>query len=199
MATDPLALTAEDGRVLLALARRAIAAHVRKDRSLPPADSLAERRPALAAAKGVFVTIEAHGDLRGCIGDLSGRRPLAEGVPRAAVEAAAHDLRFPPVTASELDDLVLTVTVLEPSQPIEAADPAARLAALVPGQDGVILEHGGRRSTFLPQVWRQIPDPEEFLRRLSIKLGGPPDVWRSPDARLYRYRAVCFGEEKAGE
>jgi len=140
-----------------------------------------------------FVTLTRQGALRGCIGSLAPQRPLWRDAMANAAGAALRDTRFAPVAPPELAGLLLAISVLTPQQPIEVADRAALIAALVPGQDGLVIEDGGRRATFLPKVWEQLPDPERFLAQLWHKAGLAPDHW-SPTLRLARYGAVDFGE-----
>jgi len=67
------------------------------------------------------------------------------------------------------------------------------LAELRPGIDGLLLEDGRHRSTFLPKVWEQLPEAREFLGQLLAKAGLPADHW-SPSLRVHRYRALTFGD-----
>ena len=182
---EPFSLTEEERTELLQLARRSIEEQVREGRSSKPDEAWVDRHPIFRAPRGVFVTLKKKGELRGCIGEITTERPLHEGVRRNAVEAAMHDTRFLPVEESELAEITLSITVLAHPERVEVASPDE------------YLEVQGRRSTFLPQVWEQLPDPELFLSRLSVKQGSPPDAWRSPDAVLFRYRAYSFREEKA--
>ena len=194
MTDDPLELAEEERGELLELARRSVEHQVRTGRLLRPDPEWVARRPRFQPARGVFVTLEKAGALRGCVGEIEPQRALHAAVIRAAAEAAMHDTRFAPVEVSELDEIALSVTVLGAPTPFAARDPEALLAEIEPGRDGVVLEYEGRRSTFLPQVWDQLPDPVDFLRRLSLKQGAPRDAWREPGAVLLRYRALCFGE-----
>jgi AmmeMemoRadiSam system protein A len=152
--------------------------------------------PILQLRRGVFVTLEKRGALRGCIGDLNNRLPLLEGVPMCAVKAGLEDPRFPPVTAAELPHLAISVSILTPPEPVGAAG-VERAAALVPHRDGVILVCSGRRSTFLPRVWQQYPDPGDFLSQLCLKQGAAAGSWTDPAAELFRYRALELKEARA--
>lgn len=173
------------GRALLAIARDAIAHQLlgTPERGWPGFD------PPGAA----FVTLRLGGELRGCIGSLEPRRSLAEDVRHNAVSAAFHDPRFPPLSAKELADVEIEVSELTPLEPLGCASEAEALAALRPFEDGVLIEHGRHRATFLPQVWEQLPEPADFLRRLKEKAGLPPGFWH-PELRVYRY-AVRKWEE----
>lgn len=177
------------GRQLLALARNAIEHRLR---GIPEA---AAADPALAAPGAVFVTLTQGGELRGCIGSLEAWRPLAEDVRENACAAAFRDPRFPPLAADELPRTRVEVSLLTPAEPVAFADEADALRQLRPGKDGIVFECGGRRATFLPQVWEQLPEPARFLGQLKRKAGLPGDFW-SDDVRLSRYRVDKWKEGK---
>ncbi len=175
------------GQRLLALARNAIESHLR---GVPEADA---DDPALAGPGAVFVTLLQDGALRGCIGSLEAWRPLAEDVRENARAAAFRDPRFAPLAADELPRTRVEVSLLTPAEPIACRDEADALRQLRPGVDGVVLECAGRRATFLPQVWEQLPEPVRFLGQLKRKAGLPGDFW-SDDVRLSRYRVEKWKE-----
>jgi uncharacterized protein len=133
-----------------------------------------------------FITLTQHGRLRGCIGSLQARQPLIENVRCNAVSAALHDTRFLPVTADELESIRIEVSLLSALQPIRFASEPDALKQLRPGMDGITLEYGDNRSTFLPQVWDSLPQPREFLAQLKVKAGLYVDFW-DDDVRLSRY------------
>jgi AmmeMemoRadiSam system protein A len=139
-----------------------------------------------------FVTLTRRDELRGCVGTLEPRRPLAEDVAENARAAAFRDPRFPPITVHEWDAIAIHVSVLGPAEPLAAASEAELLAALRPGRDGLILEEGLRRATFLPAVWESLPDPRDFLAQLRRKAGLPLDHW-SPTLAFRRYEVEEFG------
>jgi hypothetical protein len=192
---EPLEFTAEEEGALLSFARASIGAQLRGGEAPAMRDELLDRFPIFRIPRAVFVTLEKEGRLRGCIGDLVSRAPLHTGVRKNSVAAAVEDPRFRPVTEDELNAITLTISVLGYPTRVKVDRPEQYLEVLRPGQDGVILVYEGRRSTFLPEVWKEIPDPAEFLTHLSLKQGSPRDVWRSPSAVLYRYGAHVFGEE----
>jgi MEMO1 family protein len=192
---EPIEFTSEEKDTLLKFARASIEEHLRDGRAAEMRDELLQRFPLFRVPRAVFVTLEKEGRLRGCIGDLVSRAPLSSGVLKNAVAAAVEDPRFRPVTEGELGDLTITISVLGYPTRVKVDQPEQYLQVLRPGQDGVILAYQGRRSTFLPEVWKEIPDPTEFLEHLSLKQGAPRDAWRSPSAVLYRYGAHIFGEE----
>jgi AmmeMemoRadiSam system protein A len=148
----------------------------------------------LACNRACFVTLFSQGALRGCIGNVQPVHPLYRAVQENARAAASRDPRFPPVAAAELDDLKIEISVLTEPQPLVFDTAEALLSQLHPGVSGVVLQIGGSFGTFLPQVWRQIPDPTSFLDRLAEKAGFPADAWRGPGARVSTYRVQCFEE-----
>lgn len=142
-----------------------------------------------------FVTLTRGGSLRGCIGSLSATRPLHEDLARNARAAALRDPRFPALGARELDEVRVEVSVLTPPELLPPMSREQAEAELRPGVDGVILEAGPRRATFLPQVWRQLPEPADFLDGLLRKAGLPLDWW-GPEVRLSRYEVVSYEEAR---
>ncbi|MDR2454175.1 MAG: AmmeMemoRadiSam system protein A, partial [Bifidobacteriaceae bacterium] len=140
-----------------------------------------------------FVTLTQRGQLRGCIGSLEAHRPLGEDVRRNAVAAACQDPRFEPLPAAELARTRIEVSVLSAPQPIEFADRPDLLRQLRPGVDGLILEAPGHRGTFLPQVWEQLPRPEQFWAHLVRKAYLPAGYW-SDQLRVSRYCVTAFEE-----
>jgi uncharacterized protein len=145
-----------------------------------------EYAPPLREHGATFVTLELRGVLRGCVGSLEPRRPLVSDVARNAFAAAFHDSRFDALSSSELPGLDLHVSILTPLVPLKVESRQELLRVLRPGVDGLLLEEPPFRSTFLPQVWDSLEDPEEFLRELLLKAGLPEDHW-SPTLRFLRY------------
>lgn len=139
-----------------------------------------------------FVTLKRHGELRGCIGTLEAHQPLLLDVAEHAFAAAFRDPRFEPVTERELDELELSISVLGEPEEIRFADEQDLLKQLRPHDDGLILQEGSRRGTFLPSVWDSLPDPPEFLAHLKLKAGLPSDYW-SGSLRVWRYTTEEFG------
>ncbi|MFA6052640.1 MAG: AmmeMemoRadiSam system protein A [Methylobacter sp.] len=154
--------------------------------------NLAEYPAELTEQRATFVTLQTHHQLRGCIGTLEAVRPLAEDIAENAYAAAFKDPRFPPLQADELDGLEIHLSLLTPAEPMTFTSEQDLLEQLQPGIDGLILEEGYRRGTFLPSVWESLPEPEQFLRHLKQKAGLPPDYW-SKNIRIYRYRAEMIG------
>ena len=184
-------LDEKQGQILVALARNAIAAQLGLPQTRVDASGDWLKEPS-----ATFVTLTRHGQLRGCIGTLEAHRTLLEDVRANAVAAAFRDLRFSPLTEDEFAETHVEVSLLSAAQPLTFSDEADALRQLRPGVDGIILEHGRQRSTFLPQVWEQLPLPHQFMAHLKMKAGLPADFW-SEDIRLARYTVTKWKEEKA--
>jgi AmmeMemoRadiSam system protein A len=187
--------TEERGRALLRIARAALAQALGAGSvaGAPPAATNPDE-PWLHEPGATFVTLRRpDGELRGCVGSIEPHRPLAEDVAHNAVAAAFHDSRFPPLAPQELPEISLEVSLLSSPEPLPALSEAAALRLLRPGIDGVILEYRGRRGTFLPQVWEQLPTPRDFLDHLATKAGLPRGFW-APEVRLSRYTVLKWEE-----
>lgn len=170
----------EYGDILLAVARNAIALRLGEQglhHDLP--DWL--REPGAS-----FVTLTQQGELRGCIGSLEPRRPLGEDVHENAIAAALHDPRFTPLTVQELSRTRIEVSLLSRPADMPFDSEQDVLDRLRPGVDGVVLQYGRARGTFLPQVWESLPQPADFLAHLKRKAGLPADFWHE-QIRLSRY------------
>lgn len=141
--------------------------------------------------RATFVTLEKHGQLRGCIGMLEARRPLADDITHNSFAAAFSDQRFPPVTENELEDLNIHISILNPAELIHCTSEAELLKLLRPNIDGLILDDGLHRATFLPSVWESLPEPAAFVHNLKMKAGLKQHDW-SPELRAYRYTAESF-------
>lgn len=187
-----MSIDAGQRRQLLALARTSIEAGLRRGSYVEP--QLQDLPPELLERRASFVTLHIAGELRGCIGALEPARPLGEDVWRNAYGAAFNDPRFPPLTATEWSRCTVHASVLTPPAPLVARREQDLLAQLRPGVDGLILELGASRATFLPAVWEQARDPAQFVRQLKLKAGWRADFW-SPEIKAHRYECESFGEE----
>ncbi|MGV1099235.1 AmmeMemoRadiSam system protein A [Thiovibrio sp. JS02] len=189
-------LSARQGKALLRLARRAISQELGM---LPagqeddPDQTLKDN--ALQARRGTFVTLKKRGELRGCIGSLAASESIVEGVRSNALNAAFHDSRFSPLQGDELADIEVEVSILSEPCLLAYTDSEDLTRKLRVGVDGVILRKGPQGATFLPQVWAQLPDPEEFLSHLCRKAWLPPDAWRRERLKVYVYQVQYFEEE----
>ncbi|MBW2109299.1 MAG: AmmeMemoRadiSam system protein B, partial [Deltaproteobacteria bacterium] len=181
-----------DRKALLTLARSAIEHRL--------VDGARVKRPESGSAvlrenRGCFVTLHKSGQLRGCIGTIEPLSPLVECVEENARNAAFRDPRFPPLTEVELPDIDIEISVLTVPKRIAFKDGEDLKRQLRPGIHGVILSRGFKRSTFLPQVWEQLPDKEKFLEHLCLKGGMSSSAWKDPKTQVEVYEAEVFGEK----
>ena len=179
----------ELGHVLLTIARSGIAERL----GLRTQPGIAHA--ALAQPGATFVTLKRAGELRGCMGSIRPVRPLGADVRANAVAAAFGDPRFPPLAAFEFEKVEVEISLLTSDEPIDAVDERDLLGRLRPGLDGLILQFGQRRATFLPQVWDTLPDPREFLAALKRKAGLPEEFW-SPQMNVSRYGVTKWVESE---
>jgi AmmeMemoRadiSam system protein A len=185
-------LSSEEKEYLLTLARKAIGLAV-SGKPRPKID-LAGLSQLLKANGASFVTLSQNKQLRGCIGTLEAYQPLALDVQEHAIAAALEDYRFPPVTSGELASIMIEISRLTRPQPLGHTDGNSLIQQLRPGIDGVILSDGMRRATFLPQVWEQLPNPEDFLSHLCHKMGANPDTWQKKNLAVSIYQVEEFHE-----
>ena len=188
--------TKEQGKVLLALARNTIQEQFGVKPAANPNLNEAMAGEAFHVKTGTFVTLTIGGELRGCIGSLEARESLAESVKHNAVNAAFRDPRFPALTKSELDKIHIEVSVLTEPKPLAYTDANDLLEKIRPGIDGVIVGQGYAYATFLPQVWDQLHDKEEFFEHLCMKAGLPSNAWKKGKLEVQTYQVQYFDEEK---
>ena len=177
------------GHALLTIARCAIGAEL-GFRPIAAASHGALTQPA-----ATFVTLKLADDLRGCIGSLKPLRPLGVDVRENAIAAAFRDPRFPPLAVDEYEAVSVEVSLLSADERLRVRDEADLLARLRPNVDGVVLEYGHHRATFLPQVWESLPEPRDFLAALKRKAGLPADFW-SPQMNVARYGVIKWTESE---
>ncbi len=145
--------------------------------------------------RGTFVTLTEEGNLRGCIGSILPINPLIIDVSRNAINAAFRDPRFYPLTKEELPKINIEVSVLTIPQRIEYKNPADLLKKIRPHRDGIIIRQGPFQATFLPQVWEELPDKEEFLSHLCLKAGLRGDCFLTGKIEVYKYEVEAFSEK----
>jgi AmmeMemoRadiSam system protein A len=175
------------GPTLLALARAAVSESLEGPQVQVPSE------PWLAEPGACFVTLRKEGELRGCIGSLEAHRPLAQDLIENARGAAHRDPRFSPLQRNELDRVRFEVSLLSPLEPLEVKTEQEAIAALRPDRDGVLLQWGPYRGVFIPKMWKQLPDPLEFLAFLRRKAGLSPHEWY-PGTQLWRFTAEDWSE-----
>jgi len=194
-------ITEEHGKSLVALARKTIADRLNLAEEAPgrggaalPESSL--NAPEFQEKRGTFVTLKISGQLRGCMGCLSTTETILEGVQRNAVNAAFNDPRFPALTPDELARADIEASILTEPHVLEYTGGDDLVAKLRPHIDGVILQKGHSRATFLPQVWEQLPKTADFLTHLCRKAGLPGDAWLSGELEVSTYQVQYFHEHK---
>jgi AmmeMemoRadiSam system protein A len=188
-------LTEEQGQGLVRLARQTIQARF-KPGSTAGSFPAALQDAALLDNRGTFVTLKINNQLRGCIGNISGESSIVEGVKRNSINAAFNDYRFRPLSEEELDDIHIEISILTTPLPLEYTDANDLIARLRPNVDGVILRQGPASATFLPQVWKQLPNPAEFLTHLCQKAGLSGEAWRNSKLEVQTYQVQYFEEDK---
>ncbi len=188
--------SAAQGAILIRLARQALMARLGLDvDTVDQADvEKALEAPIFQTIRGTFVTLTMAGQLRGCIGHLTGIASVVESVRQNAVNAGFHDPRFSPLTAVELEDVKVEISILTEPRPMDYADGEDLIRRLRPQVDGVILGYRGASATFLPQVWQQLPRPEDFLSHLCMKAGLSAERWRRGDLEVSTYQVQSFEE-----
>lgn len=163
----------------------------------------------LKEKRGTFVTLHKHGQLRGCIGHIEPVQEIYKDVIENALAAAFEDTRFLSLTADELPEIEIEISVLTEPRELKYSSTNDLLAKLTPLRDGVIIRKGNRGATYLPQVWETFVGPpsppaggfgvakkEEFLSSLCQKGGLPPEEWRKGELQVFVYQAEVFSEHK---
>lgn len=183
-------MTNEQKKKLKALAKNVIASELGFAPSIDAEAEFAD--PFYHEKRGVFVTLTLHGDLRGCIGNIEPVYPLYEAVMRNAHESAFGDPRFSPLEPEEFEELEIEISVLTVPEKIEYDSSQDLLEKLRPGKDGIVIEKGMYKSTYLPQVWEDIEDKKMFLSSLCMKAGLDPDEWMQGSCDIYKYEVEKF-------
>jgi len=189
-------LTADEGEKIVKIARSAIETYVKEGREIDRPRNIPEK---FLKKRGVFVTIRSYPDeeLRGCIGLPYPRKELIDAVIGAAISAATEDPRFHSVDESELDKIIIEVSVLTNPEKIKVNKLEDYINNIEIGKDGLIIMYGWYSGLLLPQVpveqgWNE----EEFLSNLCIKAGLPSDTWLGGKAEILKFQAQIFSEEK---
>ncbi|MFH0978410.1 MAG: AmmeMemoRadiSam system protein B [Candidatus Woesearchaeota archaeon] len=191
--TEQTGFTEQEHAFLLDLARKTLQSKLAGG-TLQTVDE-SKLSPALLKEQGCFVTLNEKGRLRGCIGHILPQEALYKCVMDNALNAALHDSRFNPVAEDELKDIQIEISVLSIPQQLDFSGPEDLKSRLVPLRDGVVLESGWQGATYLPQVWEDLPDKEEFLSSLCEKGGAVADCWKDDSTKVYTYQAEVFSEK----
>ncbi len=178
---------------LLYLARESINQYLRT--GLEPTASTAILTQKLKEKKGCFVTLNKEGELRGCIGTINPIAPLYKCVIRNAINAAIKDTRFNKVNLNELDLINLEISILSEPQQLQFNSTGELLQKVNPSIDGVVLSKGFYSATYLPQVWEDFRNKEEFLSSLCEKASLNKTCWQEGGIEVKTYQAVIFEEE----
>jgi len=189
-------ISAKQGRVLLKLARHTLMEEF--GQTVPETESealnSALQDSCFQSKHGTFVTLKLKGQLRGCIGSLTSFESLSNGVKKNARNAAFHDPRFPPLTSRELDRVQIEISILTEPKPLAYNEGSELITKLQAGEDGVIIRKGYASATFLPQVWEQLPQHENFLSQLCMKAGLSSDAWQKGNLEVLTYQVQYFEE-----
>lgn len=188
MSSADTVFSPEERQALLVVARESVSAGLTGERFMP---SVTEYPSALQHEGASFVTLKKQGSLRGCIGTLEAHQPLVVDVAHNAYASAFRDPRFPALRNDELELLEYHLSVLTRPVPMRVESEQDLLAQLRPQVDGLVIEEGHRRGTFLPAVWEQLPDVNEFLAHLKQKAGLPTDYW-SDRIKVSRYTSISI-------
>jgi len=191
--------TKQERDFLLNLARRTMEHYLKTGRKLDvKPDELPSARVIEdgAAFVTLYIVRGKSKHLRGCIGTLEARRPLVMDVINNAINAAFDDPRFHHVEQEELGKIKIEISVLTKPQRLEVKDADDLLRKLIPNKHGLIIQKGFARATYLPIVWKEIPDKKEFLEELCRKAGLGPDEWKNTNEMEFLiYEAEEFEEE----
>ena len=185
------------GKILVNCARQALAEKLGMPTAMKGGDAGTrgiEDDDLLSQHRAVFVTLYLNGRLRGCIGSLNAVEPVMDNVRRHALNAAFRDPRFPALRKEEFQQVTIEVSILTPPKVLEYTDAEDLISKLQPGRDGLIIQKGHYRATYLPQVWEQLPDPEAFLSSLCRKAGMPVNEWKKGDLDIRTYQVQYFEE-----
>lgn len=191
-----LSIQEVEKKILLSLARKSIEHYLTtSEKYFPIVEkiTLEKNNSNLLASRGTFVTLTKNGALRGCIGSILPRQPIYQDVVDNAVAAATRDPRFQPLKKEELKDIKIEVSILDYPQQLIVKNNKEAVKLLTPGV-GVILYYKNNQSTFLPDVWKELKKPEEFLKHLCKKQNAPPDCWKDPSTYIYTYRTISVSE-----
>ncbi len=185
-------LTNKEGKYLLDVARNTIEQKLFSGKGIQKPDT--DLPAVFNEPRGTFVTLTIEGGLRGCIGHIIPQETLIEGIRVNAINAAFRDPRFQPLTMDEWKRVKIEISILTDPKPLSYSNDKDLLKKIRSGIDGVIIKKDFHQSTFLPQVWEQLPNKEDFLRHLCLKAGLAGDAWKKGDLEVSTYQVQAFEE-----
>ncbi|MBU0975545.1 MAG: AmmeMemoRadiSam system protein A [Patescibacteria group bacterium] len=188
-----MSLTEKDKQFLLKLSRKALEHILKTGEELSVKDSDIPKK--YKEKKATFVTLTNNGALRGCIGKLVPQIELYRDIIENTYSAAFNDPRFPQLTKEELDGIRIEISILSEPKAYKRTSPEALIEFLSKDKPGVILEMGFHSATYLPQVWEEVDNPEEFLSSLCLKAGLPQDMWKKENVKISTYSVMKFKEK----
>lgn len=150
--------------------------------------------PALSKNAATFVTLTKDDKLRGCVGSLIPKKKMYEDVINNALLAGFGDPRFPQLAREEIAEVKIEISILSKPEPFVNNSVESLLKEIIPWKDGLVLQQGLSQSTFLPDVWNELPTTQEFLEALSQKAGLDKDAWKSSDTEIFHYKVEKFSE-----
>ncbi len=172
--------------VLLTLARDSIT-EVLEAKKIIDTELLIQEHPLLSEKIATFITLTINNELRGCIGSLKPNNKLIDDIIANAKSAAFEDPRFPPITTSQYLRCTIEISILTPAQKIEYSSIEDLREQINIGTDGVILSHDGQSATFLPQVWSELPQFDDFFAALCNKASlSSPCFYVHPEIFTYQ-------------
>lgn len=181
----------ETGKFTVELARDIIERHL-KDEKI----DIEDYPKKLDKKKGIFVTLNKNGELRGCIGIPEAHKSAIDNINEAS-KSVCNDPRFPPLSKEEIDEITVEVSILTKPEKIQGNEENEILQEINSREDGLILENGHNKGLFLPQVWEKIPNKRDFLGQLCFKGGlSDPSTWLSDESDLYKFQVQAFKEEE---
>jgi uncharacterized protein (TIGR00296 family) len=184
-------LTREEGKQLLDLARKSIETYFSKE------ELDLSKYKKFSKEQGVFVTLNEHDELRGCIGFPNPVFPLYKAVFTAARAAAFEDPRFSPVKKSELADIVIEISVLTVPEEMKVKKADEYIDRIKIGEDGLIIKAGYASGLLLPQVFVEYPStPKQAIEMTCNKAGLPKDVWKDLSNKIFKFQAQIFSEKE---
>ncbi len=180
-------ISEQNKKDLLSLARKTISLYINEGKVLDYKND----NPVFDEVMGVFVTLHKDGRLRGCIGNIIGRKPLYRGVIDMAISASTEDSRFPKLTKDELDEIDIEISVLTPLKKIDNPE------SIIMGKHGVLVKSFFKSGVYLPQVATETGwSREEFMSSLcGQKAGMEADAWKTGKCEIFTFTAEVFGEK----